>query len=256
MLIEIFPHLAMTRNSSKLHHLPQSREVDKLSSMMNEQNPETQYNTGFVAQWVNTHENTVRGYSKRYSSFLSAGANNPKRRFTYEDVRVIATIADARNMGLTLDDIETKILKQGKLLENDKMPPMPNPELNEARKQVDFLQIPKERYDLELLEIEVKNEVKILTAEKDRLERELEETTTRLETELKTTSAERDELRTKVIVLERDISAAKERLAIIEQERKPFTWWLSIIAIIVIAALVIAAIALIYFISTLGLGSA
>jgi DNA-binding transcriptional MerR regulator len=202
------------------------------------------YGTTHVSLWIKQHDNTVRGWCRTFAAYLSPDANAGRRRFTREDVRVLATVASLRSKGISLEAIED-VLKQGKLLDDSEMPTEPNPEVEEVRKNVDVVQIPKDKYDLELLEIEVRNEVKFLTSEKERLELQLKET-----------ADERDGLRIRVLELERDIASANATLSIVLQERRPFTFWLKIIATITIAALIIAAIALIYFISTLSLGSA
>jgi DNA-binding transcriptional MerR regulator len=217
--------------------LPHLSEQCMLCAMMNEL-----YGTSHVSTWINQHENTVRDWSKRYSAFLSPNANAGRRRFTREDVRVLATIASLRTTGLSLDAVE-EVLKQGKFLQDDEMPTEPDPEAEEARKNIDMVYAPKERIESALAVQELQL---VITRKED----ELRQTELRLEEAVD----ERDKLRTRVLELERDIAAAKARLEIIEQERKPFSWWLLLIAGIAIAALVI--VGAVYFISTLGLGSA
>lgn len=191
-----------------------------------------EYKTGHVASWLDQHDNTIRSWQRRYKSHFSKGANSGRRRFNDEDIRVLATIAQYRNEGLSLDTIAS-LLDDGKLIAVDDIPQEPTPEIEEARDNTEIVAIARDTYLLEVeryqLQIETyKNEI------------------SRLESALNEATEDRDNLQSKLMQVTGQYESAKAQLEIIQQERKPASWWLAIIAAVVVAVVVIAAVVVVF----------
>jgi DNA-binding transcriptional MerR regulator len=202
-----------------------------------------EYKTGKVAAWVKPpqHENTIRTWSGKYADYLSKNANAARRRYSFEDIRVLATIADYRQQGLSFDAIE-QALKEGKRLADDEMPPEPDIEDDEARAAVSIVRIPEGDYTLQLA---------LLNKAIEERELELREVREQLASE----KADKAKLQERVTQLEREIGLAQGELKGLDRERKSSAYWLTILVTIIILVIIIAS-GVVYFISTLGLGSA
>lgn len=200
------------------------------------------YKTGYVAKWVGQHENTVRDWSLRYKDLLSKGANAGRRRYVYTDVETLATIADYRQQGISLDDIEG-LLKQGKRIET--LPPEPTPDDIEARRNVQIVHIPETERLLEIQKYEL--QIQQLANERDTILDKLEDT-----------EHERDSLLSKVSELDKELSVAQSQLEserkahkaqidIIQKERPSALFWLAVmLGVVVAVSFIIAGITLFF----------
>jgi DNA-binding transcriptional MerR regulator len=76
-----------------------------------------EYRTGDVSKMLGIHDNTVRTYADRYSDRLSKHATAAKRKYTHDDVLVLATVAELRDTGISFEAIQG-ILDNGQLVES------------------------------------------------------------------------------------------------------------------------------------------
>ena len=191
-----------------------------------------EYKTGHIASWLNQHDNTIRDWSRRWKAHLSKGANAGRRRYTDSDIRVLATIANYRNQGLSLDAID-KLLNEGKLIPIDDIPKEPTPGSEAARQAMEIVEIPRDTY--------------LLDVERYQLQIETYQTEiTRLKTALDEAVEDKEELQSRLMEVTANYEAAKAQVTIIQQERRPAQYWLAIIAAITVAVVVIAAVAIVW----------
>jgi len=191
----------------------------------------TEYKTGSIAKALNVHENTIRDWSDRYQSLLSKRATSGRRKFTEDDFLLLATIADYRDKGLSLDAIEAALQKGQRI---DKAPDVPTPDELEARQDVEIVAIPRDSYLLEVERYQLQIEV---------AKAEIE----RLKSDLVGAVGDKERIQSRLMEVTSLYDAAKARLEIIEQERRPAAYWLAIIAGIVITVILIAAVVVVYF---------
>jgi len=108
------------------------------------------YKTGYIAKRVGVSPPTVRLWADEYGKYLSDMARKrapgAPRRFTAADADIMATIAAARDKGLTHPQI-VSLIEQGKL---ETLPDMPTDEEQEARESVQL--IPAAEKDMALSE--------------------------------------------------------------------------------------------------------
>ena len=197
-----------------------------------------EYKTGKVAAWVQPtqHENTIRTWSEKFASYLSKHANASRRRYTHDDVRVLATVAKYRQDGLSFDAIETA-LKDGHRLADEEMPPEPDIKDDEVRAAMSIVRIPESDYNLQLVRLQ-----DVIALRED----ELRETREQLASE----RADKAKLQERMNELQTEIGAARAELNIIRQERRPATYWLGVLLAFT-AALAVVIAAVVYFINTL-----
>jgi DNA-binding transcriptional MerR regulator len=183
-----------------------------------------EYKTGKVAAWVqpSQHENTIRTWSEKFAPYLSKNANATRRRYTHDDVRVLATVAKYRQEGLSFEAIETA-LKDGHRLADEEMPQEPDIEDNEARAAVSIVRIPEAQYILDLERL--RDVIKLR-------ESELQEAREQLASE----RVDKAKLQEKINQLEREIGIAQGELKNINKERFPAVYWLVIIAVVLVIA--------------------
>lgn len=193
--------------------------------------------TGVVAKRLNIHPNTVRNYADRYGDLLSKDATGRKRTFNYDDLLILATISEFRDSGMEWEQIRVA-LEQGQRV--DSVPELPSPEVELARKAVDL--IPKPHVD------RLYEQIKDLERQRDSAMERLERIMLEVQNERRRVQDEHDQeltsarenwqkevttLRDKISTLEREKSLMEGQLTIIQQERRPATYWLQVIVIIV-----------------------
>lgn len=193
----------------------------------------TEYNTAQIAARLNVHDNTIRDWTRRYGDMLSERANMPKRKYTPDDLLILATIAHYRDRGISFESI-SDMLTEGTRIEADKIPPEITPDVEQAKDKVSIMTIPEDTYLLEQGVLQRK--IALITQELDTTKERLA-----------TSEADKEALQARVIELERDLSSATAKLEIIAQERKPAIYWLTIMLGVVIAvSLIIAGITLFF----------
>lgn len=185
----------------------------------------SEYKTGPVAKALKVHENTIRDWSDKYQDLLSPRATSGRRKFTPDDLLLLATINDLRDKGLSFDAIRDA-LEAGQRI--DKAPDVPTAADIQARQKVDIIRIPRDTYILELERYQLRIEA-------------LEAEITRLQGELEGTSTGRDTLQVQVTELTGQLEGAKARLEIIQQERPTSRYWLAVIVAIAASAVFITA---------------
>lgn len=131
--------------------------------------------TGDVARRISIHPNTVRNYADKFSEFMSDTATSSKRKFTHEDILVLATIAEFRERGQEWHDIETA-LRNGQRVET--VPALPSVAEETARQAMAL--VPKTEAD------RLRDDLARITRERDNL-------LIRLENIMSTASQERVE---------------------------------------------------------------
>lgn len=178
-----------------------------------------EYKTGHVAAWLNQHDNTIRDWSRRYKAFLSTGANAGRRRYNDNDVRVLATVAKYRHEGLAIDTIDN-LLAEGKLIPLEDIPQEPTPETEAARDSVEIVTIPRDTY---LLEVE-RFQLQINTYQ-DRIKQ--------LERALSESAEDKERIQNELSAAREQLGELRGKLGVIETERRPATYWLQVIVIIV-----------------------
>jgi DNA-binding transcriptional MerR regulator len=212
--------------------------------------PMTSDKTGIVAKRLNLHPNTVRNYADKFGDLLSKEATSRKRTFTYDDILILATVSEFRERGMEWEQIHAAIA-QGQRV--DFVPELETPEIEAARKAVDL--VPKPHVDrlnerlrdleqqrdtalerLERVMLEVQNERRRVDNEH---EQELSITRESWQTEVST-------LRDKISTLERERGLLEGELKAVVSERKTSSYWLAIIAGIVLTMVIIAAITIVY----------
>lgn len=191
-----------------------------------------EYKTGHIAAWLNQHDNTIRDWSRRYKPYLSAGANAGRRRYNDSDVRVLATVAKYRNEGLAIDTIDT-LLADGKLIPLEDIPQEPTPETEAARDSVDILAIPRDTY---LLEVE-RYQLQINTYQ-DRIEY--------LESALTDAAGDKERIQGELTKAREELGELRGKLGVMEVERRPASYWLAVIAGIVVIVVIMAAVIVVY----------
>ncbi len=97
--------------------------------------------SGELARRLNVSRDTVRNYARDFSEFLSneatgAGMPNAKRRYSWDDARTLATVANLRAKGLNVEQIRAA-LRDGERL--DTVPDAPTPAEQEARSRVQLV---------------------------------------------------------------------------------------------------------------------
>jgi len=217
--------------------------------------------TGVVAKRLNIHPNTVRNYADRYGDLLSKDATGRKRTFNYDDLLILATISEFRDSGMEWEQIRVA-LEQGQRV--DSVPELPSPEVELARKALDL--VPKPHVDrleerlrelerqrdsamerLERVMMEVQNERRRIQDEheqelsltREAWQKDVTETRENLQTEVTT-------LRDKISTLERERGLLEGELKAVNRELRPASYWLAVIAGIVVIVVIMAAVIVVY----------
>jgi DNA-binding transcriptional MerR regulator len=107
---------------------------------------------GEVSKRLKVHANTIRNWADEYSTFMSPDAlgKSPggKRRFTEDDLRILATVAELRNQGIGSDKIRDALASGRRA---DIIPPLPSPEEESARQSIALIPLPEYTRILDLL---------------------------------------------------------------------------------------------------------
>jgi DNA-binding transcriptional MerR regulator len=193
----------------------------------------TTYTTGDLAARLNVSRDTIRNYARDFSEFLTNEATgiepNARRRYTERDALILATIADLRANGLTVEQV-TDALRGGRLVET--VPPAPTPAEKEARENAALIVRPEYERVLDRVQ-QLEGELDTLRAERDRaIERWQDDTTA---------------LNVKIQALERELGEARGELTALKAERLPVRLMLQIAAVFIVGLLVFLALAVLYF---------
>ena len=176
------------------------------------------YKTGDVARRVGIHPNTARTWADTFSTHFSDSARGSRRKFTEKDVRVLATIAHLRDRGFELDDIQDLLKNPENFVD---LPPEPD-EAEAARRAVAL--VPQAQVERALDRIvQLENERDKLLAERD------------------SALNNNVELNTRINTLEREIGVLEGQLQVLKVERRPASYWLTVIAAVAIAVVIVAA---------------
>lgn len=186
--------------------------------------------TGDISTRLGVHPNTLRTWAETYTEFLSdkASGTRPaaKRRYSEEDARTLATIAQLREQGLSHEQI-VETLRNGQRVEV--LPDAPTTEEVQARQAVSL--VPMSTLERSL------DEIARLTTEIEGLKLERDHAIQRGDELVKDYNQQITLLNGRINQLEGDLGRAQGSLA----ERKPTDWWLRwVIALVLFAAALLA----------------
>lgn len=197
---------------------------------MTKQESIREYRTGEIAERLKVHENTIRAWADSYSDLLTARANGAKRKFTNDDLLILATVAEYRDKGLSFDAIRDVLVSGQRIAE---VPEIPTPEAIEARESVALIALPEyERAldNIKQLQSELtytKQALSVAEADKTKL--------------LESAQIEREQLRNRLIEVEKQLAAEQAKLSIINTERRTSIYWLQIMLVLAVGVAVITA---------------
>lgn len=187
--------------------------------------------TGDLAERLNTHPNTIRAWAREYSDFLSDKANAARRSYSEDDALVIATVANLRESGLLHEQIEQSLQNGTRV---NSVPELPTPEEQAARESISL--VPSSEYQRIIDRVQT-------------LQGELEQARQERDNAIEQWQLGTTELNKRIAELEHNLGIAQGELKRLESERLPVTFWLMILA----AVIVIVAIA-VYLLATSGAG--
>lgn len=186
---------------------------------------------GEVAKRLKVHANTIRNWADEYAAHMSPDALGQapggKRRFTEDDLRILATVAELRGQGIGADKIRDA-LADGRRA--DIIPPLPTPEEESARQSIALIPLPEYTRILDLL-------------------KSREEELARVISERDSALSDKDTLNSKIADLQREIGQLQGRLESVQQviqERQPAEFWLRVIIPLVIGVVIIALVAVVF----------
>lgn len=183
--------------------------------------------TGELSKRLDVAPSTIRFWASEYSSYLSESAiglgKGASRVFSDRDVKVLATVAQMRNQGLTHEQI-VDALDGDQFVEH--VPSSP------AREEV--IQQPVTLVSIDQLHRAL-DQVQFLQMEIDRLieERDLA---------LITRDRDVSELNKRIAQLQGELGRAEGKLAMLERERKPFDYWLRVMVVVILVAVSVTAV--------------
>lgn len=156
--------------------------------------------SGELARRLGVSDPLIRKWSGQYAEFLSRRSGRPKpgqdRDFDDSDVLVMATVAHLRNEGLSHDQITQQLADRWRV---ESVPPLPDPEVEEARRRVDL--VPADRLARALDRIDqLQGDITRLIAERDRALQDATDT------------------RDKLADLREELGAARARAELLDQE--------------------------------------
>jgi DNA-binding transcriptional MerR regulator len=183
--------------------------------------------TGELSKRLDVAPSTIRFWASEYSSYLSESAiglgKGASRVFSERDVKVLATVAQMRDQGLTHEQI-VDALEGDQFVEH--VPSSP------AREEI--TQQPVTLVSIDQLHRAL-DQVQFLQMEIDRLieERDLA---------LITRDRDVSELNKRIAQLQGELGRAEGKLAMLERERKPFDYWLRVMVVVILAAVTVTAV--------------
>jgi DNA-binding transcriptional MerR regulator len=174
----------------------------------------------------------VRNYARDFAEFLSPEAigiePNARRRYSERDALILATVADLRANGLTVEQV-SEALHGGRLA--DKLPEAPTPAETQARESIALIARPEYERALDRVQ-QLEGELDLLRSERDRaIERWQSDTT---------------DLNTRINVLERELGEARGELTALKAERLPVAVMLRIAAVFLVGLLIFLALAVVF----------
>lgn len=192
--------------------------------------------TGELSKRLDVAPSTIRFWASEYSSYLSESAiglgKGASRVFSERDVKVLATVAQMRSQGLTHEQIvdaldaeqfvehvpsssprerETERVRDGEQATTPPVTLVSIDQLHRALDQVQFLQMEIDR----LIE---ERDLALITRDRDV-----------------------SELNKRIAQLQGELGRAEGKLAMLERERKPFDYWLRIMAVVILIAVAVTA---------------
>ena len=185
--------------------------------------------SGDLAKRFDVSPPTIRSWGQIYESYLSQDATgrapNAPRKYTPEDVILLATVADGRANGLSHDDIKL-MLDRGRRV--DTVPELPTEEEEEARKAIALVPVESVR------ETELETELTATKALAERLQGELARSIERWQDDTSKLQDEIKDLQRKLGTAEGELSQYKQR------EKQQNRLWIALVAVAVAAAVVLA----------------
>jgi DNA-binding transcriptional MerR regulator len=120
-----------------------------------------------IADRIGISRSSVRNYASQLADWLSTGANpapGGTRRFTEDDLLVMAFARESISEGLTYDQVRKRLLEGVHLVEEVRVPPPPEPEpeLETALVPVVSLQLMRQQYLEELERVRVAHDRRLL----------------------------------------------------------------------------------------------
>ncbi len=179
------------------------------------------WKTSDLARRLKLHPNTIRNYADEYARFMSPGAIAAKRSFTTDDALVLATVNHLRAQGLKTDLVRQQLEAGFRV---DALPTVASPEEEAARESIALVALPEYTRVLDLLK-ERESELARVMAERDKAQ------------------SDSAGLNNRIADLQLEIGTMRGRLELLEKERPPASYWLRVLALVALAAVVLTIIA-------------
>lgn len=182
------------------------------------------HTTKAIADRLEVNAQTIRRWCSQYADYLSDNTRNKDAlQFTDDDLVVLWSIRRWRQLGYSLDDIGDR-LAAGQRVSED-MPQTADDSSSEHR----AIMIPEAQFTAALAEIR-------------RLEGERERLVIERDKALALRESERDNLTGRIEALTSELAELRGRLAVIETDRRPASYWLTRLVLAVLAAVVLVVI--------------
>ncbi len=190
------------------------------------------YTTGELAARLSVSRDTIRNYARDFGEFLSKEATglepNARRRYSEHDALVLATAADLRSRGLTVEQVRES-LRSGRLV--DVLPDVPSPAETEARQNIAL--IARAEFDRALDRVaQLESELDGLRSERDRA--------------IERWQADTSELNSHIQRLEGELGQARGELMALKAERQPSAYWVRLLVLAIIGMLIVLAVAVVF----------
>lgn len=183
--------------------------------------------TGELSKRLDVAPSTIRFWASEYSSYLSESAiglgKGASRVFSERDVKVLATVAQMRNQGLTHEQI-VEALDGDRFVEQVPSSPVRDEVIQQPVTLVSIDQLHRALDQVQFLQMEI-----------DRLieERDLA---------LITRDRDVSELNKRIAQLQGELGRAEGKLAMLERERKPVDYWLRVMVVVIVVAVTVTAV--------------
>jgi DNA-binding transcriptional MerR regulator len=173
--------------------------------------------TNEVANLLKVSDSSVRLYARKFERHLNAtSAGRRHRNFTELDVRKMRFISESKDTNKRDDEIHASL----DAMTDDELPPFPAEAYleNEHEREALINRVVLLRAAIEAHEVEV----------------------TRLQDDLHTERERREQVEAELKTAQNELAAATGKLAVIESERRPVTFWLGVLAVVFIVVVVLA----------------
>lgn len=181
------------------------------------------HTTKDIAVRLDINPQTVRRWARQYADYMSDGSQHADAlQFSDDDLLVLWSVRRWRQLGYSLGDIADR-LGQGERVSE------PPPEAPASDAPPRAVMVPEGVHTAALAE------VRRLEADRERLIIERDRAVEQRESDRQTLS---DQIRG----LEREIGELRGKLAVLETDRQPASWWLNRAVVAVLAAVVLTVI--------------